>query len=65
MRFVGFLHADPAAYDGADAAFRDKYGYHVTIVARILTDRARTSTLALIDDASHFASFRPTTGSWT
>ncbi|MFD6275128.1 DUF2255 family protein [Streptomyces sp. NPDC060209] len=44
---VAFREADPSAYTGVDAAYRDKYARYPGIVEHVLTDRARASTLRL------------------
>ncbi|WP_331772656.1 DUF2255 family protein (plasmid) [Embleya sp. NBC_00888] len=46
-RDVTFHQADPAAYPGVDAAYREKYGHYTSIVEHVLTDGARASTLRL------------------
>ncbi|MET7684539.1 DUF2255 family protein [Streptomyces sp. NPDC005423] len=46
-RDVTFRPADPGEYAGVDAAYREKYGRHTSIVEHVLTEAARVSTLRL------------------
>ncbi|MEV7110978.1 DUF2255 family protein [Streptomyces anulatus] len=44
---VTFHEADPAEYEAVDAAYREKYGRHTSIVEHVLTGQARAATLRL------------------